>query len=243
MKRRMSYSTMVKRRRITPTQTRRKTWYLRRKRRNNRRPGGRPTAMYMSNGFPDRMKVKLRYVDAMTWSVPQSLTSCPITIQTSLYSPRSSGGHQCMWYDQWTPGIYTNYRVYGVKYTLIVQNKGINESWYVATIPQPDATAETQLQTIMERKGSKWRMGGSVNGSTSRAKISGYVGTAKTCGISRAEVQYEDAFQAAYNANPSRMAYLNFYLAHNYAGTATFDATLTCTFYAELSKRSAPSAS
>lgn len=204
----------------------------------------KPTFKRMGTGVPDRMMVKMRYVDLMTWTVTQATVGNPVIFGTSLYAPRYSGsGHQCLWYDQWTPNIYTRYRVYGIKYDVIVQNKALNESWYVAVRPQNTAVTETNLQTIMERNDAKVRMGGSVNSGTSKIRIKGYMGTAKTLGVPKSEVKNEEWFAADYNANPVKQALLYFYCSHNYAGSATFDATVRLTYYAELFNKAVPSAS
>lgn len=204
----------------------------------------KPTIRSMGRGVPDRLMVKLRYCDIMQWSVAQSVVGNPLVMGTSLYAPRQSGGgHQCLWYDQWTPNIYTKYRVYGIKYHVRVQNRSYNESFYVAVRPQNTAVAETNMQTLIERNDSKVRMGSSVNGGQSTVTIKGFMGTAKTLGIPKSEVKNEEWFTADYNTNPIKQALLYFYLSHNYAGTASFDVTVRCTYYAELFNKAVPPAS
>lgn len=192
------------------------------------------------------MFVKLSYCDVLNWNIAASVLNNPLQLQTSLNNPRRSpaSGHQPYWYDQWTPNIYTKYRVYGIKYHLTVMNKALNESWYVGVRPQLAATAETNIQTLMERKDAKVRMGSSVNSGNNRIILKGFIGTAKTLGIPRSEVKTEEWFAADYNADPIKMAYLYFYASHNFAtSTISFDVTLKCTYYAELFGKATPVAS
>jgi len=193
--------------------------------------------------------VKLSYCDVMQWKINPGVLNNPVQFMTSLYNPRGSpaGGHQPYWYDQWMPttttyGMYGRYRVYGIKYHITVQNRGMNESWYVGVRPQKDLNVETNLQTLMERKDSKVLIGGSVN-SNARCVLKGYMSTAKALGVSTTEIKNEEWFAADYNANPVKQAALMVYASHNYTGSFTFDATIRLTYYAELFGRSTPVAS
>lgn len=192
------------------------------------------------------MLVKLAYCDVMSWSLSPGVLNNPLILATSLNNPRVSpvGGHQPYWYDQWTPNIFTRYRVYGIKYHVTVMNKSLNESWYVGVRPQKDMNVETNLQTLMERKDSKIRMGSSVNSGNNKIVLKGYMSTAKALGCTRSEIKNEEWFAADYNANPIKQANLFFYASHNYAGgSASFDATVRCTIYAELFGKATPVAS
>lgn len=214
------------------------------RRRRQRRSKGKVTIRSLGRDIPDRLIVKLSYCDVMTWTLTAGVLNNPLILSTSLYNPRvlPSGGHQPYWYDQWTPNIYTRYRVYGIKYHVTVVNHGMNESWYAGVRPQKDMNVETNLQTLMERKDSKVLMGGSVN-SNAKVVLKGYMSTAKALGCAPSEIKNEEWFAADYNTNPIKQANLFFYASHNYASTFQFDATVRCTYYCELFGRATPAAS
>lgn len=196
--------------------------------------------------IPDRLFVKLRYVTNTNWTVASGvgLTPC-MTLHSSLYNPEGGllAGHQPYWYDQWTPGIYRKYRVYGIKYHITVMNPGLNQTWYVGVQPQSDLVDETVLSTLMEHKEAKVKTGGAVGSNTQRVVLKGFMSVAKTLGLTRTEVKNEEWFAADYNADPIKQAYLKIYMNHTYGDAWTFDAIVRCTYYAELFQRNSPAAS
>lgn len=196
----------------------------------------------IGTGFPDRMFVKLRWAQLSTWAVGPTTIACPGIYYSSLNAPYGTT-HQCLWYDQWCPGIYTRYRVYGIKYDITVENRNTSEAWWFAVRPQATAVLETNMQTIVERNDAKVKMGGSWGSNRSAITMKGYMGVAKTLGVTKSEIKNEEWFAADYNANPVKQAMLYTYIQQNNAATVNFDATIKLTYYAELFGRSVPAAS
>lgn len=191
----------------------------------------------------DRQMVRLRYADIMSWSVPTGTLASTYKFQSSLYSPRTAGGHQPLFYDQWCPTFYNRYRVFGIKYEFTFINPGINETWWCAVEHENTAVSTTSMQTLLERGIAKAKTGGQQYSPHNRKVIRGYMDVAKTLGIPKKEVLEDSTFQAVYNTSPAKVAYLAPYIVHNNAGTATFDVIARLTYYAVLEEKFWQSAS
>lgn len=194
----------------------------------------------------DRLFTKLNYHDFKVGpSILGSTLTNVLTFQTSLFDPDYAvGGHQPMWYDQYCPMMYSNYRVYGIKWHITATNRGINESWILACRNQNSPVADTVLTTMQERGDCKWRLGSSVNSGNNTIRLSGYLSLAKVRGCNKSDVATEAIYEAAYNANPAAMGYLLVYLYHTASGAVTvFDIAVRLTYYCELSGRVSPSGS
>lgn len=213
-----------------------------RSRKATRRNKSRFAVTKMVSDIPDRLFVKLQYVQMFTQQIAPTTPACTALFYSSLFAPYGTG-HQPYWFDQWTPNIYTRYRVYGIKYDITVENKAIQEAWWYAVRPQNTAVAETNMQTLMERKDTKWRMGGAWGSNRSSVRIKGYMSVAKTMGLNRSELKNEEWYAADYNASPVKMAILACYLQHNNAAAATFESTVKLTYYAELFGKAVPAQS
>lgn len=199
----------------------------------------RSVARSIGTGVPDRMFMKFRWAQITTWSVPSTTMSNQAVFYSSLASPFGTA-HQCLWYDQWCPNIYTRYRVYGIRYDITVSNRNTSEGWWLAVRPQNTLVPETNMQTLIERNDSKIRMGGSWGGNRSSVRVKGYMGVAKTMGITRSEVKNEEWYAADYNANPVKQAALYVYVQQNNAAAVLMDVTIKLTYYAELFGKAVP---
>lgn len=228
------------------SQSRRKRPAFRRRKTFSRQRRPRKAKMYRQIQFayaPPRKFLKFRYADAMSYTVNSGVLTFVYAFQSSLFSPRDSGGHQPLCYDQWCPGFYGRYRVYGIKYNFTFINSKIDETWYAFVEHENDMPSTSSLQTMMERIIAKARVGGSYRSSNNKINIKGYMDVAKTLGVSKNTVMNEQDYQAAYNTNPTRMAFLRPYLSHNNASTQTFDVIARLTYYAVLEDRVWQSAS
>lgn len=189
------------------------------------------------------MRVKLRYVDSTTWSVPSGVVYTAYQFMTSLFSPRVSGGHQPYFYDQYTPGMFTKYRVYGVKYRITAINNNCDVNWCLLVRPQNTPVAETNYQTLMERKDTKIRQGTSTTGSKTMVVCKGYMSTAKTLGIHPSEISNDEYYAAEYNTVAVRSSYLYPYMVQNSGVNKSFDVNVELLYYAELFNRAVPAGS
>lgn len=228
----------TQRRRPVRRNMRRKKAYRGRKRQSTRIV----TKINRSIPVPDRQFVKLRYTDVTTASSTAGLLSSVRIYRSSAYEPVLSSAHQPMWYDQYCPGMFSSYRCYGIAYRVTISPRDETNQYWFAIRPQNSATAETSLQSLLERPETKWRIGTPTSGSRSVIVIKGYMSVAKVRGISRNDVSTEDSFRATYNTNPALMGYLHMYLSSLTSGK-TFDITAQLTYYLELGDRVTPGAS
>jgi len=200
------------------------------------------TKINRSIPVPDRQFVKLRYTDVTTFSPTAGVLSSMRIYRTSAYEPVLGSAHQPMWYDQYCPGMFSSYRCYGIAYRVTISPRDeLNQYWFMIR-PQNSATAETSLQSVLERPETKWRIGTPTSGSRSVINIKGYMSLAKVRGITRQDVSTESEFRATYNTNPGLMAYLHLYISTLTSGK-TFDVTAQLTYYLELGDRVTPGAS
>lgn len=197
--------------------------------------------------IPERMFVKLRYVRATEWSCYGNILSCPLILRASLNTPdtRSSGpsdpfSHRPYWSNQLAT-MYDSYRVYGFKYYITATNTNTNQAFYLATEPLAHGeNLETILHTLLERKNSKYRMGGSVNGGHERISLKGYFSTARTQGVSKQQIKNNETdYAATFGTDPAVVPKLPIYIHSTLpdGGTATFDLHVNMTIYAELFNR------
>lgn len=216
--------------------SRKKPVRVRRKAARNSRKGYNLAVPYAKVQSPiaERAFMKLRYVDAINLTITGGLLNNPVTFQSSLFAPRPSGGHQPLYYDQWTP-MYTRYRVYGIKYHITFVNRATNECFWAGVRHQESATAETSLQTLLERGDAKMKMGTGTGAMKNTLVVKGYMSVAKTLGLAYTVVKNDDQFTAVVGANPTRMAYLPIYVTSNTAsGLHVFEATVRLTYYCEM---------
>lgn len=232
-----------------------------------RRRANRPRIGFQTQ-IPDRLFLKLNYVQSFAASAPGGADAYSYKLynlfraigmtddknccySTSAVTPlmdetaSSAGSHQPLYWDQHKV-MYDKYRVYGIKYHLIVENKTMNESWYVVIRRTATQTSEATttsgayaLETMLERPDVQYRMGGSVNSSNAKVSMKGYMSVAKTLGVSPKEVNEDEYYQATVTGNPTRMAFLHAYIMNKASVTVTFDYHLRLTYYLVLEGRTA----
>lgn len=232
-----------KRARVTPS----KSNYKRRRWMSRKRRNGTKTKILRT--IPDRMLVKLTYIDtfrnaniALDGSGRPSVQRVK-TYKSSLYDPDFAvGGHQPLWYDQYQV-LYQKYRVHGIKYDIIVNNNGQNETFYLMVRPYSSALIEVNYETLMERGNCHWRQGGSVNSGSDRVRMKGYMNVAKTLGISKRQVSLDDKFESNWGTDPATMAYLNLYVANWLGSGTTLTYTVKLTYYCSFHDRVTPNGS
>lgn len=194
---------------------------------------------------PERLAMNFRYSDNLNVVVTgQNLTNV-YTWGSGMWRPAIGTGslHQPMYFDQMVAatGLYNRYRVYGVKYRWTVINRGTNECFYAIVRQQNNATVEAgpterdKLNNLCERGDAAVRMGGSVNGATSKVVHKGFMSVARTLGLTTSHIRDDESFSGDYSANPLNMAYLVCYIFSNVgAGNITFETRMDLTYYAEL---------
>lgn len=191
----------------------------------------------------DRQFVRLKFADVFQYTISVTGTLQMMRgYQSSAFSPRTDGdAHQPMWFDQYAPTFFSSYRCYGVSYVVVIANKNSSGTWWASVRPQNSSTAETSLQSLLERSDARVHQAGPFDSSKSAVSIRGYMSVAKVRGQNHLDVATDMTYQAFYNANPSRMAYLLTYISAN--NTGTFDVTVRLKYHLEFCDRVTPTGS
>lgn len=209
----------------------RRTRYTRRPTRRGRNIGNMVKASLPT--IPQRLFTKLRYCDVVTASVTAGVLNSLPYFKTSIYAPRSSGGHQPLYYDQWA-AIYHRYCVYGIKWSATCVNHATDEAFWFGIRQQDNATAETSLQTLLERGDCKIGMGSSRNSGRNTVFVKGYMSTRKATGVTKYTVSGDNEWSANIDNDPASMAYLFPYILTNAGSTTTFEITYRLTYYVQM---------
>lgn len=197
-------------------------------RRSRRRPlrVSRPRPGF--NGIPARYRTKLKYVDTLTGTVTGA-SSTYWYFQNSLNDPYASlGGHQPYYYDQLT-ALYSNYRVFAMGYTVEAQVITASGHLTVATYWNLDALTAPSLSAAAERIGSRF-IGFS---NQYRSRLKGFKTIASLWNVSKKDVNIDDQFAAAYNADPVKKAYFFIHVFNPTASSLEVVLTARLTYYCE----------
>lgn len=225
----MLYSRYRKRRPTTRKVVRRST---KRYARKTYKPRVYTKVIRQPGGVPDRMFVKLRYVDDIVFNTNTVGVLYPYLYQSSIYDPDfTSTGHQPLWRDQYVT-LYNNYRVWGIGYKTIWKQQATQTFTMAYIAHQTSTTTDTDPNLLSERITTKKNIV-DINRPT---YMRGYLSVAKVYGISKREFVADDGFQSAMGANPSKQAFLATYVMTRNA-SATTVMHIELTYYVELFNR------
>lgn len=216
----------------------------RRKKPNVNRRSLRPTrSLGKTIGIPDRMFVKVKYVD--TFGMSYAGSGAPGVKEyrvNSPYDPDYTGiGHQPLFWDQYA-ALYKRYRCYGCKYLFKIFNyDNANQSEVILTLKEQTAV-HTVWSTICEQTYTQCRVV-DIEGGKSHAYISGYADMAKITGAKKSTIANDMDFQSEVTANPLRQAFMS--LQHQGLNGASGNITVTVelVYYVSLFDRVLPTAS
>lgn len=202
------------------------------------RRGSRRNMAYkktLSKPVADRLFTKMKYAEitSIQTPIPGVLTMAK-RYQSSLQDPDYDlEGHQPMWRDQYA-GMYSSYRVRGIKYNIMVNNQNFAEAGYIGVrhLNNP-AVADPNITQWMERNDTITKMVGGFAGNGQMTRIKGYMSVAKTRGVSPRIVATDDRFGSEMNGNPALMAYLGIYVQGG-AANQVFNLNCKLTYYVEL---------
>lgn len=175
--------------------------------RKSRRSGAsRPSTSVMRgpSGFPDRIKIKLKYADTLTYTVTSGVAVYNQWRGNSLFDPDYTGtGHQPYGYDQWT-AFYSQYRVYGssIKVQPIIEGSGSSGaiSCWTAAWPSVSSTLPSYPYPLEETPYCRTKYFNYYN----TLKLSThYMSTAKIYGQSRKVIDAEDNYASTTASNPN----------------------------------------
>lgn len=190
---------------------------LNRKKKKNSRTTTTTAANAFSSTFNPKLPISnrvhtcLKYKDSFTQSMTPGLGANYQFRMNSLYDPDVTGtGHQPYKYDQFTPGIFTRYRVYSCAWKVTFFAAG---SAYLCTVCPTNgnlAVAVTNGATfnaVGELPFSESK--GFGTGGTPNSVFVGKIDLNELGGYTPAEYLADDRFQAQYNADPTEVFLLN----------------------------------
>jgi hypothetical protein len=169
---------------------------------NNNKPFGPIwTGSFMPNvGFPDRLKIRLKYVQEAQMSSSPNPSGVVMALN-GLYDPYISGsGHQPNYYDQLT-ALYGRYCVTGSQAVVELNNVATVAANCVAAYSDNSITTYT-VENISETKYAKTRSLGQTSGAPSVQVIQmPWISTKQLQG--QKEIESDDAMYASTGANPT----------------------------------------
>ena len=212
MKRRGNWSSYQANKRTRRARSKRRRFT---KRRGGRRSGRRSgiTTRIAKTPFPDRMFTVLYYRDLKQLSVPSG--GFPIEgvpYQTSIYDPQASlGGHKPLWTTQ-LEGIYSKYRVHGIKYRIKCCNTNTSQLGWLYALQSTQSYAypnNINSNTLSERRLCQRR---SCTANTNPTVIKGYMPTGRPWGLTKQEMKGDEDFEADVGSNPTKQSFLNLFV-------------------------------
>lgn len=191
------------------------------------------------SGFPDRLFVKLNYVDTFTYAIAAGVAVETTFRGNSLYDPdKTNAGHQPLGHDQWS-NFYGSYRVYGSKiqsqvFYMTSGSTAANYTTFMAVYPTLNDTISTYPYPLEEYPYCTVKNTNIYQQGNPQNKIKKYMSTAKIFGVKPISVKTEDDFTAIVTANPVNDFYWNVVCGTLDASSdATLKVWVKITYYAE----------
>lgn len=196
-----------------------------------------PTSKVMPYLMPDRIYVKMGYIEELTGQYTAGVPYRYTFRGNSLYDPDSTGaGHQPMSFDQWS-ALYSNYTVHGSKIEMEVLPlssaliAGVLE-WLVYPGTTAPVIGDGEFSRYKEQKYTK---AGFTNHYKGKYTTRNYISTAKMFGRSPVAIKSDVSFSAAINANPTNVWYWNTAVrVCDGATTGDFRIIFKVVYYAEM---------
>lgn len=157
------------------------------------------------SGFPEKMIVRLKYVDSHTLG-DNTASMASFTYRcNSIYDPNyTAGGHQPFYHDQFAQ-IYQNYKVVKMAFNLralSTQGAANSNIFYGVDNINSDTTVDIDPNTIRERPGSKFKYLTPQAGSMIKTGWN----------IKKSSVKDEDGYTATFGTNPTNTDFIRFYV-------------------------------
>lgn len=156
------------------------------------------------SGLPDRLFVKLRYREQLSFAQAIGALSENVYRGNSIFDPDQSGaGGQPFLFDQWA-NFYSTYRVLASSIKAYSFNNGQTYNNMVVIAPSPQATTfgTTGQELIEELPYSKRRVARMGSNDAGQSYITHYMTTSKILGKKKSVVQNEDNLASDTSTNP-----------------------------------------
>jgi len=160
--------------------------------------------------LPDRLYVKLRYRESLSWSQTSGSLGDNVYRANSIFDPDLTGsGGQAMGLDQWQ-AFYSYYTVLGCGIEVTsMMNGGPGSTQRHGVTPTITSTAfatgdaERAEELPYTKAVTPHAVGGTAAAAVGNSVIKAYMSTAKINGAVRDAIQIEDGYTALYNQNPT----------------------------------------
>lgn len=218
--------------------------YARTKASNARRVARGPFRRYVTTDpFPPVKYCKLHYSEAFTFTSGAAgvLGTEQVMNLNSLYDPNAlAGGHQPYGHDELNL-LYKNYKVYGVKFTLIFSNPSADNMVCAARISPPNGPQSLTGQSGTQVAEQPMSVLKYINNSGRQiVTITQYFPMSTILGVTPLQFKsaYNNSYTAAFGANPSAMPTLRISAGDaNGVQGSTVSCQINMTFYTQCYER------
>lgn len=218
---------------------------VRRKNRKSIYKSGRASQVIIRqpSAVPDRLFVKLRYREELSWTQISGLTGVNVYRGNSLFDPDLTGtGGQPYFFDQWA-ALYDRYRVIGS--SIKVNNMLNNANVYNGLVTVVPLNTSSVLPTSEEYEESPYARTTMLKATNAGGwgKVSHYMSTAKIRGIRKQAVMDEDSYASLTSTNPGTTWF--WHVVNRVPGQSTQSniQDITLTYYVIFEQRTSPAIS
>lgn len=204
----------------------------RRFRRRTRRRIMRTKVLNGLNVLPDRVIVRLPYVEifSITWGA----TNDYVYSMNSIFDPDvTSTGHQPLGHDQWAL-FYQNYRVISCRWSVVMVQETNVAGFFLAVVPSNTSAGMTSWATAAETPRS--RIFHSALG-TRTIHARGKVNCRAIAGLTRGQYMNNPDWSALMSAAPANQVYLHLVTTSAEGSSTEISVQVKLTFLCELFNR------
>jgi len=211
-----------------------------------RRKAASALTIRQPSGLPDRLRVKLKYNEGLTWSQAAGALSANIYRSNSLFDPDLTGaGGQPYLLDQWA-ALYGSYRVNGVKITawFSMNGGGGFNSCMIGITHSPESTSfgSSGQELIQEQPYTRKKFVKMGNSSVGQAVVSSYMSTRKILGLTKVQAQDQD-YAALVTTNSAKNWFSHVWCFCPDGNGIAANSKVDLTFYVEFFGRQRPAVS
>jgi len=212
------------------------------KKKYQKRGKGRPLGTMITRmrepGFPDRVSLKLKYVDRLDISTSAGVPYYNhIFRANSVYDPDyTATGHQPLYFDQYS-AIYDKYKVRGCRLDLDINNASGSNAIDVSAVHSTVTTSFLTTTKLVEQTDSVVTKFCPVS-QQYPVKLRYYVKCNEGFGVSKSAYENDSVFSSIVSGNPASVLYLHTHFESlNYTSSVAANVLVRLTFYVDFYDR------
>jgi len=189
-------------------------------------------------GFPDKVSVKLRYVERLDITTAGGVPYYNhIFRANSLYDPDYTGtGHQPLYFDQYA-AIYDRYKVRGCKLVMVINNASGVNAMDVSAVHSTTTTPFTTTAKMVEQTDSLLTKFCPIS-QQYPVVLKYYVDCSEGFGITKAAYNNDSVYSAQIGTNPASVLYLHTHFESlNYTSSIAANVLVRLEFYVDFYDR------